>query len=164
MNGREPGIPLSCAAVRDLLLRDPEESPRAAATVHLQEHLSRCTTCAAEAEREERVRSLLRRDPLPFTQVRLPSGHDLVSGVAEAANREVRSSRSRLTMLRWTTGLTFSLLALFGLARLPSRGLPTPAPQTQVPASTTSGFWIDDDERTGRTVILESHSARLHPE
>ena len=151
--------PVGCGTFRDLLLREPDGELSPADNARLRAHLATCAACAREVKRSMQVGQLLRRDPLRPDQVRLPSGDELAQSVVEAANSRVRP----VNTARWAgwaavaaAGLAVMLLVVRGVETPPRPG-PAPAAAT---AAAPPGFWIDDDEQTGRAVLMNSPSAR----
>jgi anti-sigma factor RsiW len=151
---------LPCASARDLLLQEPDGALTPTEAALLRTHLARCPECAREAERGSQVGALLRRDPLPLKQARLPSGEELARSVVEAA--QGRQSPINLTVpwVRWAAGISAGLAAivLWHAPVLVSKPRPV---QESAAAASHPGFWIDDDERTGRAVLMESRPASL---
>lgn len=148
----------SCASAQEWLLRDvdgeltPEESAR------LREHQSHCARCAMEAARLAQIGTLLRRDPLALTQVRLPSAEALARSVVEAENSRPR--RATPALARWAAGAVAALGVTFLLTHSPALRPGRQGNVAPVRSAAPAGFWIEDDEQTGRTVLMDSRLAR----
>lgn len=141
-----------CNAWRGLISRGADGELGAVDEAGLQAHLSACAGCAAVVRVDAELRLMLRRDPLPLTEVRLPSGREIARSVLEAEPAAVRRPGRRA----W--GWAGAVAAAAAVAIIGSR---SPAPRQRViqaapPAASqpVPGFWIVDDERTGRDVIV----------
>ena len=148
-----------CRRVRELLPARPDGALSPADTALAEAHLAGCPACAREAALLGEIGALLRRDPLPLSEVQLPTGEQLARSIIEAESQAPRSPFPRPRLLGWSVGLA----AAAALAVVAVRA-PQPRPQLPVvPAVTqpaaSSGFWIEDDERTGRDVIVAPATA-----
>jgi anti-sigma factor RsiW len=150
---------ICCATSRSLLLRAPDEELTAADDARLRAHLAHCPACAREAERSREIGQLLRRDPLPTSQVRFLPGVELARSVVEAA----RTRERRPSTPRWT-GWAAAAIAGLATVLIVTRGVEVPPHPGPVPKATSTtaapGFWIDDDEQTGRAVLTETPPPR----
>jgi anti-sigma factor RsiW len=147
------GIRTDCLRSQELISRAGDSALPAADTAWLHEHLAACPACAREARADEELRGLLRGDPLPVTELRLPSGEQIARSIveAEAAPRRLR----RPVVLGWSGAALATATAILLIVARPtphhSEVEPVPTPAAAQPAT---GFWIEDDERTGRDVIV----------
>lgn len=143
----------NCKHWRELIARLGSGELLSAHEAALRAHLSACVACAREAAAHEELQAVLRRDPLPLAEINLPSGEQIARSIVEA--EALRSGWSLRLTLGWS-GAVLAVIAAVALGvRQPQRssGPETPAmsPVAQQPAA---GFWIVDDERTGRDVVV----------
>jgi len=150
----------ACRPFLALLLREGDGELLPADEARLRGHLSSCAPCAREAERRSQIGLLLRRDPLPMDQVRLPTGEELARSVVEAAHSRPRTSGFPTPWAGWAAGAIAGLAVLLFAVRAPAPPATTTPSSSTAPISAPPGFWIDDDEQTGRTVLMESRPAR----
>jgi anti-sigma factor RsiW len=131
----------------------------AADTAVAEAHLAKCPDCAREAALLQEIGTLLRRDPLPLSQVTLPAGDQIARSIIEAEAVERRNGWRSLfanppRTLGWTAGLAVAAALTVVAVRPPQTRPLAPAPPAVTQPASSSGFWIEDDERTGRDVIV----------
>ena len=121
-------------------------------------HLASCPTCAREAALLGEIGTLLRRDPLPLSEIQLPVGEQLARSIIEAEALVPGWPLRYPRLVGWTAGLAAAAALAVTVVRPPQSRPQLPVvPVTQPAAS--SGFWIEDDERTGREVIVATAAA-----
>ncbi|MCC2667603.1 MAG: hypothetical protein K0Q72_74 [Armatimonadetes bacterium] len=154
----ETGSP-ACARVQGLLPALHEGALSAAEATEAEAHLSQCAACAREAALALEIGALLRRDPLPLSQASLPSGDQIARSIIEAEQSE-RGRAWRLPwgvspgVIDWSAGLIVVAALVLALFPRPHNPASSPSQPAVSPPAVTSGFWIEDDERTGRDVIV----------
>jgi anti-sigma factor RsiW len=132
----------------------------AAEATRLREHRARCAACAREAERLGQLQRVLRRDPLSLTEVHLPSGEALARSVVQAAQGSPRNC--------WVLAPIAGLAALSAIAlaagmlglRAPASRAVSVMPVAHLAAPAPEGFWIEDDEQSGRSILIRSRASR----
>lgn len=157
---REFAVRPECASIRELLLREPDGELTAADATRLREHCTRCGACAAEAQRLDQLQRILRRDPLPLGEVRLPSGEALARSVVQAAQGSPRSRRVLAPLAGLAALTTVALMAgMLGL-RSPGPRAALLQPAAHLAAPAPEGFWIEDDEQSGRSILIRSRASQ----
>lgn len=146
----------SCATARDLLLRRADGELTVAEETRLEEHLGRCGVCAAEAAQARQLQRLLRRDPLPLGEVRLPSGEALAQSILQAEQNTPRLPVFGRPLAGWAAAMTLVVLAGWLSLRWPASREIAPRPVAPLAASALDGFWIEDDEQSGRSIVIRS--------
>jgi len=143
----------NCEGWRELISRAADGTLGPSDEARLQAHVSECPACAAESRADGELRLLLRRDPLPLTEISLPSGQDIARTIREAEAPAHR--RPVRPVWGWAGALTATAAAvLLIVGRGPAPNAPSPLQSPPAVTQPASGFWIVDDERTGRDVIV----------